>query len=422
MVEYNPLLGIFLFIFVVATVTRWVLNRLNIGHLRRHGYEVPEVFRGELDEETLSRMTAYTVESSRLSSVESLVGDAVLLAVLLSGVLPWFASSIESLKLHPVLSGLVFFGTLALGGVLLEVPFSLYGTFGIEKRYGFSTITPRLWLTDFAKNLIISAVLMALLLGPLLAMIHYFPRAWWFLSWLFFALFQLLLLWLYPVVIAPLFNKYEPVKDDALKGRIIDLMEKAGLKVEGVYQVDASRRSRHSNAFFTGIGKTKRIVLFDTLLKTHSPDEILSVLAHEVGHWVKKHILRQLLLVEVVSFAFFYICYLLLGWPRLYEAFGFEARIPYAGLFLAGVILKAVFFFFTPAGAARSRSFEREADGYAYSLMGTARPLVEALKRLAKENLANLHPHPFYAWFYYSHPPLTERIATLLTLEGEKGP
>jgi STE24 endopeptidase len=415
----NALLSFFIFFFIAASFTRWVLTRMNVSHLRRFGHEVPAVFRNELDETTLSRMTDYTIESSRLGSLESLFNDGILLAVLLSGVLSWLAAVVASLHVHMILSGLLFFAALFLAGTVLDIPFDLYSTFGIEKKYGFSTMTPGLWTSDFVKNLLISTVLMGFLLAPLLALIQYVPQIWWFWSWVFFALFQLLLLWLYPIVIAPLFNKYEPVGNEELKGRIISLMEKAGLRVEGVYQVDASRRSRHSNAYFTGIGRTKRIVLFDTLLGSHGTEEILSVLAHEVGHWRRKHILKQLLFIEAISFVVFYILYRLLQWPTLYSTFGLGGYLPYAGLFLISVILKPLFFFFAPAGAAVSRRFEREADDEALSLMGTTKPLAEALKRLAKDNLANLHPHPFFAWFYYSHPPLTERISRLQFLEGK---
>lgn len=420
MVQMNVLLAGFLLLFAARSAGKWILTRMNVAHLRRFGQEVPDVFRGEIDRETLTRMTNYTVDSSRLESLESLFDDAVLLVILLSGVLPWLAASIDSLHWPTVLSGLLFFAVLGLADTLLDLPFSLYGTFGIEKKYGFSTITPALWISDFFKNLLITGVLAACLLTPLLALVLYASRTWWLWAWIFFALFQLLVLWLYPVVFAPLFNKYEPVADESLKEKIIALMEKAGLKVEGVYQVDASRRSRHSNAYFTGFGRTKRIVLFDTLLGSHTADEILSVLAHEVGHWKRRHIMKQLLFIEAASFIAFYVLYRLLEWPLVYETFGFRAVLPYAGLFLLTAILKPIPFFLTPVSSALSRKYEREADDYSFSLMKAVQPLVNALKRLARENLANLHPHPFYAWFYYSHPPLTERIERLQAMERKE--
>ena len=250
------------------------------------------------------------------------------------------------------------------------------------------------------------------------ALIRYAPATWWFWSWLLFALFQLLALWLYPVLIAPLFNKYEPVQDAALKKDIIALMAQAGLKTKAVLQVDAGKRSRHSNAYFTGLGKSKRIVLYDTLLHSHEPDEILAVLAHEIGHWKKKHIMKQLLFMEAASLLVFYLIYRLLDWTMLYHTFGFDQNLSYVGLFLLSAVAGPVAFFLKPIGSVISRKYERQADDYAKLLTGSTAALARALKRLAKDNLANLHPHPFYAWFYYSHPPLVDRIDYLHRIDG----
>jgi STE24 endopeptidase len=220
-------------------------------------------------------------------------------------------------------------------------------------------------------------------------------------------------------LIAPLFNKFEPVKNEPLKDAIISLMEKVGLKTEGVYQVDAGKRSQHTNAYFTGLGKTKRIILYDTLLASHTSDEILSVLAHEIGHWKRKHIVMQLAFMEIVSFGTLYIMYLLTDWPLLYYTFGFQENIPYIGLLLLAALFGPIAFFLTPLSAAVMRKFERQADDYCLALIGTAQPMITALKRLARDNLANLHPHPFFAWFYYSHPPLAERISRISNLEKQ---
>jgi STE24 endopeptidase len=420
MVQWNILLIVFLVIFTVNSLFRWLLTYINVRHLRLHGHNVPEVFKGEIDETTISKMTDYTADSSRFGAIEHFFDDIVTLVILLSGFLPLLVCIILSYKLNFILSGLIFFGILALLSTVLDIPFSLYGTFVIEKKYGFSTMTVRLWITDFLKSLFISAVLMGILLGAMLALMQYAEHSWWFWVWIFFSLFQLLMIWLYPVLIAPLFNKFEPVRDEALKEAIISLMAKVGLKAKGVFQVDAGKRSKHTNAYFTGLGKTKRIVLFDTLINSHSADEILSVLAHEAGHWKKKHIMKQLVFTEAISLAAFYLVYRLIDWPLLYQTFGFSERLPFAGLLLVAALLGPVTFFLSPVSATVMRKFEREADDYCLNLIGTAKPMVSALKRLAKDNLANLHPHPFYAWFYYSHPPLAERIARLQQEEGKK--
>jgi STE24 endopeptidase len=216
----------------------------------------------------------------------------------------------------------------------------------------------------------------------------------------------MLMIWLYPLVIAPLFNKYVPVRDEALRERILTMAEKAGLRAEGIFEVDAGKRSRHSNAYFTGLGKSKRIVLFDTLIATHSHDEIVAVLAHEIGHWKLRHVLKQLLAMEALAFAGFYLVYRLMGWPLLYETFGFAGPLPYSGLLLSAI----------------SRKYEKDADNYVLGLIGSTRFLAQALKRLAKENLSNLHPHPAYVAFYYSHPPLAERVARLQALDSDHRP
>ncbi len=422
MVQWNILLISFLVAFTASSVFRFFLTYMNVRHLRLHGRHVPEVFQGEIDEATLARMTEYTADSARFGSIEHFFDDAVSLVILLSGFLPLLAGIVLSWNLHFILSGLIFFGALALLSGVLDIPFSLYGTFVIEKKYGFSTITARLWITDLIKGFLISAVLLGILLGAMLALVYYAEHTWWLWAWLVFSAFQMLVLWLYPILIAPLFNKFEPVENEALRDAIISLMAKVGLKTGGVFQVDAGKRSKHTNAYFTGFGKTKRIVLYDTLLKSHSSEEILSVLAHEAGHWKKKHILKQLVFMETVSLALFYLVYRLIDWSLLYKTFGFAEKIPYVGLLLIAALFGPVLFFLTPIGAMLTRKFERQADDFCYDLVGTAMPMINALKRLAKDNLANLHPHPFYAWFYYSHPPLTERIAHLLQMKDFKKP
>lgn len=419
MIQPNILLLVFLVIFLTSTVCRWSLARLNRGHIRTHGHCIPEGFENLIDAKGLSQIASYTVDTSRFGSLASLFNDAVLLAILLSGVLPWFADHVASLHLPFVLSALLFLAGPAALGFILDIPFDLYRIFTIERQYGFSTINWKLWVSDTLKETAISLILAGIILGSFFALILYTPHTWWFWSWMLFGLFQILLLWLYPVIIAPLFNTYEPIRDDELRGKIVAMVERAGFRTRGIFQVDAGKRSRHTNAYFTGLGKSKRIVLFDTLLGSHSHDELLAVLAHEIGHWKKRHLLKQLLVVEMISFAVFYGIYRLLGWNMLYHTFGFDQAIPYIGIFLLSALSGPVVFFLKPAGSIISRKHEREADDYSIELMGTAQPLMEALKRLAKDNLSNLHPHPVYAWFYYSHPSLPARIRRLQSLSGK---
>jgi STE24 endopeptidase len=416
----KALVLLFLILFAGRFIWRYILQHINIRYLKSRGKEIPQVFRGIIDENTLSKMVDYTVENSRLVAKENLVDDIIELAVLFL-FLPAFVSALVGLKIHLIWQALIFFGVFAVIGGIAGIPFDLYGNFVLEKKYGFSTITLRIWITDLIKSLIISAILMTIMVSAFMSFINYLPTSWWFWAWVFFTLFEIVMLWLYPVLIAPLFNKYEPIKDELLKEKINALMEKVGLKTKGIFQVDEGKRSKHTNAYFTGIGKTKRIVLYDTLLASHSADEILAVLAHEIGHWKKKHVLKQLIFMIGASLVLLYFVYLILGWLPLYAAFGLKnISSVYAGFFLVSLYLSSAGFFFSPIGAAIMRRYEREADRIACDLTGTSAPMIDALKRLAKDNLSNLHPHPLYVWFYYSHPPLIERIEYLQTMDYEK--
>ncbi|MFA5321226.1 MAG: M48 family metallopeptidase [Smithella sp.] len=408
----KTLLILFLVLFLGRIIWRYILQRLNIRHLRDHGKKIPPVFRGVIDETTLTKMVDYTYDNSRLETKEDLTEDILELAILFL-LLPLLVGKITGLPLHLIWQALIFFGALAVIGGVAGIPFDIYQTFVLEKKYGFSTITWKLWLADLIKSVLISAILMGVMLSAFMAFIIYLPKSWWFWAWIFFTAFEILLMWLFPVVIAPLFNKYEPIKDEELKEKITSLLAKVGLKAKGIFQVDEGKRSKHTNAYFTGIGKTKRIVLYDTLLASHSQEEILAVLAHEIGHWKKKHILKQLIFMIAASCVGLYLVYLLVNWPPLYGAFGLKQTPVYAGLLLVSLYFSCIGFFFSPLGAFISRRYERQADKMATELVGTSEPMINALKRLAKDNLSNLHPHPMYVWFYYSHPPLIERIEYL---------
>jgi len=417
----KALVILFLVLFVGRIVWRYFLQQLNISDLKIYGKVIPPVFRDEIDETTLAKMVDYTYDNSRLTAKENLTSDGIELGILFL-LLPILVGWIVGLNLHIIWQALIFFGLLALISGIAGLPFELYDTFVLEKKYGFSTITWRLWITDLIKSLILSAIIMTIMISAFMAFIYYLPASWWFWAWLFFTLFEIILLWLYPVLIAPLFNKFEPIKDEELREKINALMDKVGLKTKGIYQVDEGKRSKHTNAYFTGIGKTKRIVLYDTLLASHTPDEIVAVLAHEIGHWKKKHILKQLSFMVIASLVLLYFVYLIVNWSFLYSAFGLKVTPVYAGLFLVSLYLSSAGYFLSPIGAAVTRRYEREADKMAWELTGTSEPMINALKRLAKDNLTNLHPHPLYVWFYYSHPPLIERIEYLRAMDNKKAP
>jgi len=417
MIGLNPLLVAYLAVFFVGLVLDLFLTKMNIRHLKSHGHVVPEPFKGYVDRAQLVRISDYTVANQRFDVLASCLGAAVLLIVILSGALPWVVNGIARFNGGLIPSGLLFFALLGGGHTLFTLPFSYYRTFVVENRYGFNTSTRKIWITDLVKSVVVSCVIGGVLLVAVFFLIEHGGHLWWLWAWSVFFAFQLLLLVLYPTIIAPWFNTFVPLDDAALEEKVRAVMEKGGLSVEGIFRMDAGKRSRHTNAYFTGVGKTKRIVLFDTLLAAHDDDEILAILAHEVGHWKRRHVLKTLLLVGCLSFFLFYIVSMCVKWSLLYDAFGFDHQAPYAGLFLFGLLWEAVSLFLSPLGNILSRRHEREADAFAVGLLGKTKDLVKALKKLARDNLSNLFPHPAYAWFHYSHPPLLERIRYLRRYE-----
>jgi STE24 endopeptidase len=335
------------------------------------------------------------------------------LAILLSGFLPLLEHLTRTWQWPFILSGLYFILIPGLITSLIDLPFDYYHTFVIEEKFGFNKNIPKTWIVDQLKAGALSLVLFSLILSLILWMIRISPTTWWLWGFLILSVIQLLMANLYPILIAPIFNKFEPIKDQELAAKINHLMQEAGIRIKGLFQMDAGKRSRHTNAYFTGLGRSKRIVLFDTLIESHPSEEVLAVLAHEVGHFKGKHIWKQFFLFECSMMIAFYLSYLLLDWSWLYRTFGFNTNPPYVGLFLLGILGQKIGFFVTPLYMALSRRYERQADRFAVKLLKSPSTMVMVLKRLAADNLSNLFPHPWYVRFHYSHPPLMERISSL---------
>ena len=404
-------------LYLLVLGCRLWLRHLNLQHLKAYGHEVPAGFEGIVDRQLLARTSAYTLATSRVGLVESLFSSLLLLLFLFGGWLPWYDDLILGVTTSFVGQGCLFVLGLLLAQTLIDMPFSLYRTFVIEERFQFNTSTPKLWFTDLLKSFAVGIILLSLLTAGSLALVQASPNLWWLWVWGLFAVMTLLLMYLSPVLIEPLFFKFQPLQDQALAERVKDVMKQAGLQVERVQQVDASRRSKHSNAYFTGIGRVKRIVLFDTLLEQMSDDEILGVLAHEAGHWKLGHIWKRLLSMELVSLVVCWLFWLVLSWEGLSGWFGLGELSFLGKVLLVGFLASLVSFPLTPISSLRSRRHEWQADQFARNLTGEPESLASALVKLCKENLSNLHPHPFYAWFYYSHPPVVERIARLTGTE-----
>jgi STE24 endopeptidase len=408
-----------LIIYLLELVIGYVLRYLNLRHLKLHGSEVPPNFTDAVNPETLRKTSAYTLEQSRVGLIESIFGAVILVVFLFGGLMGAYDRWIGSLTDSFILGGVLFFLILYFAQTILDIPFSLYQTFRIENRYGFNTMTAKLWITDFLKSTALSIVIISVLMAGAFFLIQFSPNWWWLWVWGFFAAFTLFLMYISPYVIEPLFFKFKPVSKEGLEEDIRALLSKAGLEISRVMEVDASRRSRHSNAYFTGIGRVKRIVLYDTLLEQMDNREVLAILAHEAGHWKKRHIVKRLVLTEAGSLVACFVAFHLLQWQGLPGLVGLEAASLPAKLVILGFLGSLISFPVTPLGSWMSRRHEWQADRFASEISGMPDALASALIKLTRENLSNLHPHPVYAAIYYSHPPVVQRVEKLL--EGKGG-
>ena len=402
-----------LIIYLIVIAAGYWLRSVNLNHLKEHGTEIPAGFEESINREILEKTTCYTLEKSRLGLIESVVDNIILILFLFCGLLGLYDQWISSLSSSVIIQGLLFFILLALVQILIEIPFSVYDTFSIENRYGFNTTTGRLWLTDLFKTTFISLLILSVVVAIALMLIKWSPGFWWLWLWGFFAIFSIFLLYIAPYVIEPLFFKFSPIEQEGLEEKIMSLMKKAKVKVSRVVQVDASRRSHHSNAYFSGIGRVKKVVLFDTLLKQMNHDEILAVLGHELGHWKKGHIRKRLIMIEAVALVSFFLAHRLLEWGGLPGLIGIT-RLSLPAQFVILMFLGSLVMFpLTPLSNWLSRKQEWQADQFSSELSGRPDAMASALIKLSAENLSNLHPHPVYARFYYSHPPVVERIRRL---------
>lgn len=412
---------ILLIIYLLMVIFGYWMKFLNLGHLKKYGHIIPKPFKGHIDGELLKKTSDYTFEHSRFGYFASIFDNILLIAFLFGGILVVYNQWINDLQLSFILSGILFFLFLDIASTVLGVPFDLYSTFKIENKYGFNTTTPRIWITDFIKSFLISLALLFILGGVAFWLIQASPNYWWIWLWAFFLAFSLFFMYISPYVIEPLFNKFTPITEyEGLEDRIRAMFEKVGIKVSRVFQIDASKRSKHTNAYFTGIGRVKRIILYDTLLQKMTHDEILAVLAHEAGHWKKKHIMKRIILSEIFGFIGIYISFRILQTDWLTNLFQIQPATFYTKLVILGFIGSIISFPFTPLSSYFSRKHEYEADQMSVNLTGKPDGLFSALIKLSKDNLSNLHPHPLYARLYYSHPPIVERLTKLQQMKPEE--
>ena len=403
---------------------RWAaesgLAWLNRRHVRAHADAVPEAFRHIVDAPTYAKSVAYTLARSRFGGWEDGWGMVVLLVALFGGPL---AGSFGWSRAHVGASAWADAAWLFAVGAALSVPslpFDWWGQFRLEERFGFNTTTPKLWLLDRIKGLLLAVVIGYPLLALMLKLVGWMGPLWWLWAWAVMMGFQLVMMVVAPVLILPLFNTLTPLDQGSLRDRLLKLGERTGFSAKTILVMDGSKRSRHSNAFFTGFGPFRKIVLFDTLIAQLSEPELEAVLAHEVGHHKRGHIPKMLAWAAVSSLAAF----ALIGWlaeqASFYRAFGFAADAGVApALLLFALLSGAVTFWFGPLGNFWSRRHEYEADAYAADAMGESASLTGALRKLTEKNLSNLTPHPLFSAWHYSHPTLLEREAGLARADGK---
>lgn len=409
---------VLIFILVRWAVELW-LARLNERHVRAHADVLPPALREVMDEDRYRQSTAYTLAKSRFGKITDTYGTAILIAVLFCGVLPWAFSNVRAHLGEAAWAMALFLFAVGFVLSLPGLPLDWYAQFRLEERFGFNTTTLRTWVLDRFKGLFLAALLGLPLLVLLLKVIEWTGAHWWLWAWGIFVLFQLFLMLIAPAVIMPLFNKFTPLEEGTLKERLFALARRTGFPTRSIDVMDGSKRSRHSNAFFTGFGRFRKIVLFDTLIAHLNGAELEAVLAHEIGHFKKRHIVK-LMAVSIIGlfFAFAAIAWLARqDW--FYRTFGFTPEDSFSpaaitpAMLLFAMLAGTVSFWVTPLMNLWSRRFEYEADGFAREVMNEADPLIAALRKLNERNLSNLTPHPLYSGFYYSHPTLLEREAAL---------
>jgi len=390
----------------------WLASR-QLHHVVSHRARVPGAFRGKIPLKAHRRAADYTAARTRFHRVDAVIGALLLLGWTLGGGLDLLDHLIRSAGFGPLITGTLFLILAILLMGALELPASIYATFVIEQRFGFNRTTPRLFMADVLRNALIALLFGAPLALAALWLMAHMGTYWWVYVWLLWMAFTFFMVWAYPAVIAPLFNRFRPLKTGATRTRIQRLLKRTGFRSRGIFVVDSSRRTTHGNAYFTGFGRAKRIVFFDSLLETLHANEVEAVLAHELGHFKRHHIAKRLTVLAATSLAGL----ALLGWliqqSWFYSALGMSEASTHAALLLFMLVAPVFTFFLHPLYARSSRTHEYEADEFA-AQQTSPRALVNALIKLYRDNASTLTPDPLHSAFYDSHPPAPLRVARLL--------
>ena len=407
------------FIFVLTAVLGFFLldfvsRKMNLGSLKP---ELPAAFADVFDKAAYAKSQDYTREQTRFGLFDDTVMLLVFLAFWWLGGFGWLDMIVRGFAENEIIAGLLFVGALYIGSMLISIPFSLYGTFVIEEKYGFNKTTIGTFVLDKVKSLLLSVVIGAPILALVLYLFGQFGSHAWLYGWIAVTAFSLAMMYLAPTYIMPLFNKFKPLEEGKLKTAIRAMSEKCDFPLTEVYEIDGSKRSTKANAFFTGLGKHKKIALYDTLIKNNGVGELVAVLAHEIGHFKKKHIYQSMALSILQMGVLFFLLGLFLNNRGLFDAFGVEQVSVYGSLVFFMFLFEPVSKLLSVLMMILSRKNEYEADAYAVEVTGRPEDLISGLKKLSKDNLANLTPHPFYVFLNYSHPPMLKRLAALEALK-----
>jgi STE24 endopeptidase len=405
-------------IFILALlVFNWLLSLIiETLNVRNVTTEIPEEFHGIYDDEKYAKSQRYLKDNTRFGQVQAAILLPITIAFILIGGFSWINDIAQSTSDHMILQGLVFGGILILLSQLIDIPFSLYSTFVIEEKYGFNKTTAKTFVVDLFKGLLLTVLLGAPIFALVLWIFSTVDNAWLW-AWGALSVIQLFILFIAPVVILPLFNKFTPLEEGELRSGIEKFAAEQKFTLSGIFKIDGSKRSTKSNAYFTGFGNTKRIALFDTLIENHSTDELIGVLAHEIGHCKRGHIKQTIVISIASSLLMFFILSLFVTQTGLYSAFGIVGTPLYAGLIFFGFLYAPISMFLGLLGTMLSRKHEFEADAFAAETTKAPGEMIAALKKLSVDNLSNLTPHPLKVFLEYSHPPVLERIKALRAFE-----
>lgn len=410
---------LFLVALFAKSLIESLLDKRNMDHIIKNRNAVPEKFKDQISLADHQKAADYSVEKIKVSQIFHLVDLVIFLALTLAGGLELINQFAIGHFESPILTGLVFFAILGAFTSIVSLPKTLYFTFVIEEKYGFNKTTMKTFIGDMVKGLLLTVILGGPIAYAILWIMGRLGANWWVYAFAFLTAVQLLLVFIYPTFIAPLFNKFSPLEDGAVKNKILDLLARCGFKSSGLFVMDASKRSGHGNAYFTGFGKSKRIVFFDTLLSSLDADEVEAVLAHELGHMKKKHVLKMMIKGIIFSFIGFAVLGYLRTNPMFFNGHGVQTVTDYMALTLFSMVAGTYTFLLTPLSSYTSRKHEYEADQFA-SENAQAGKLITALVKMYKDNASTLTPDPLFSKFYFSHPPALERVSYLESLQAKK--